>query len=90
MPNNTIKVTGNPQGIVAKAYDGDGVETDITAVFQKISGAMSAGTVWTSLELMKIVAGKETHQEMKFQASEKELNFEVAPELIAQVVLFKG
>ena len=45
MPNNTIKVTGNPQGIVAKAYDGAGVETDITSVFQKISGAMSAGTV---------------------------------------------
>ena len=83
MATNRVSVEWTEAGgLEVKVYDGAGVETDITSIFQKMSGATGVGVVRSVIEL----GNGTTDIKIDFRPSAKELNFDTTPGVISQIL----
>ncbi len=83
MPINTIEVEwaeGSP--LEVRVWDADGVETDITHIFNRIKGGTGQGQVWSEIE----AAADSLIAKVSFKALAKELKFTVTPGVINQLL----
>lgn len=83
MLTNRISVEWSEEaGLEAKVYDNDGVEHDITPIFQKMSGATGVGTLHSVIE----VGSGTTGTKIEFRPESKELIFNTSAKVINQIL----
>lgn len=83
MPANRIRVTWDEQdGYRCRVWDKNGVPTDVTDIFEAVSGATGVGRIYTQIALMK----DSMDTKIGFRALSKRLVFDVPEDVIAQIL----
>jgi len=83
MPTNRIVVEWSESaGLEAKVYDHNGVAHDITAIFQRMSGATGVGSFGSKIEL----GNGTVETEIAFRPTAKELCFDTTRKVIDQIL----
>ena len=79
---NKLTIEKTEEGLEVKVHDGEGVEHDIIAAFRSIAGSTSPGAVSNTITLQDA----DTTIEINFQATAKDLVFDLDPSVVKQLV----
>lgn len=82
MPTNRIVVEWSENLLEAKVYDKNGVQHDITAIFQRMSGATGVGVVGSKIEL----SNGTVDTKIEFRPTAKELTFSTTQKVVDQIL----